>query len=80
MSKKSLSKAQKRAKKWRRENTKIIFINGKQKRVPRQRIDGLTEEEFIQRNADPLWLHQTGNWHLIKNDAPTMGVDGEIPF
>ena len=33
-----------------------IFINGSQKRVPRPPlIDGLSVEEFIDRNADPIW-------------------------
>jgi hypothetical protein len=53
--------AEKRA---RREQTRkymTVFMNGKQKRVPRpQLIDGLTVEEFIARNADPIWLHQNG--------------------
>jgi len=36
-----------------------IFINGKQKRVRRpQTIEGLDVDEFIRRNADPIWLHQ----------------------
>jgi len=35
-----------------------VFINGKQKRVKRpQTIDGLDMDEFIRRNADPIWLH-----------------------
>jgi hypothetical protein len=43
-----------------------IFINGKQKRVPRpQRIEGLPVDEFITRNADPIWLHQNEMWELI---------------
>jgi len=43
-----------------------IFINGKQKRVPRpQLIDGLTVEEFIRRNADPIWLHENGLWEMM---------------
>jgi hypothetical protein len=40
-----------------------IFINGKQKRVRRPpEIDGLPVDEFIARNADPIWLHQNGDW------------------
>ncbi len=36
-----------------------IFINGKQKRVKRPpTIDGLPVDEFISRNADPIWLLQ----------------------
>ena len=37
----------------------MIFINGKQKWVPREpMIEGMTVEEFIATNADPIWLHQ----------------------
>ena len=36
-----------------------IFVNGKQKRVKRPpTIDGLPADEFIRRNADPIWLLQ----------------------
>ena len=43
-----------------------IFINGKQKRVPRPlEIDGLPVDEFIARNADPMWLHQNEMWELM---------------
>ena len=51
------------------KNFMIIFINGKQKRVPRpQLIDGLPVDEFIARNADPIWLHQNGMWEFMPND------------
>ncbi len=44
----------------------IVFIHGKQKRVPRPpTIDGLPADEFIRRNADPLWLHQNEMWEYI---------------
>lgn len=44
-----------------------IFIGGKQKRVPRpQLIEGLTVDEFIRQNADPIWLHQNEMWELIE--------------
>lgn len=43
-----------------------IFINGKQKRVKRPlTIDGMDVDEFIKRNADPLWLHQNEMWEHI---------------
>jgi hypothetical protein len=49
-----------------------IFINGKQKRIPRPPlIDGLPVDEFIARNADPLWLHQNEMWELIPWDDAT---------
>jgi hypothetical protein len=47
-----------------------VFINGKQKRVKRpQTIDGLDMDEFIRRNADPIWLHQNEMWeYMIDED------------
>ena len=43
-----------------------IFINGKQKRVKRPpTIDGQDMDEFIRRNADPIWLHQNEMWEYM---------------
>lgn len=57
--KRKLTAAEKAEKKRRRKEYMTIFINGKQKRVKRPpTIDGLDVEEFIRRNADPIWLHQ----------------------
>jgi hypothetical protein len=48
--------AEKAARKRRREEFMTIFINGKQKRVRRPpTIDGMDVDEFIRRNADPIW-------------------------
>ena len=64
-----LTAAERRARKKPREEFMIIFINGKQKRVKRPpAIDGLPLDEFIRRNADPIWLHQNEMWELIGND------------
>ena len=47
-----------------------IFINGKQKRVKRPpTIDGMDPDEFIRRNADPIWLHQNEMWEYIDQDS-----------
>jgi hypothetical protein len=36
-----------------------IFVGGKQKRVRRPpMVEGMTPEDFIRANADPIWLHQ----------------------
>ena len=46
-----------------------IFLNGKQKRVKRPvTIDGMDVDEFIRRNADPIWLHQNEMWEYIENE------------
>jgi len=67
--KRKLTAAEKRARKKRREEFMTIFINGKQKRVKRPpAIDGLPLDEFIRRNADPLWLHQNEMWELMGDD------------
>jgi hypothetical protein len=58
--------AEKRAARERKKKFMTIFINGKQKRVPRPpTIGGLRVEEFIARNADPIWLHENGLWEFM---------------
>jgi hypothetical protein len=61
--------AEKRARREQKRKYMTIFINGKQKRVPRPpTIDGLPVEEFIARNADPIWLHQNELWEFMPTD------------
>lgn len=61
--------AEKRARRERRKKYQIVFINGKQQRVPREpMIDGMTVNEFIRRNADPIWLHQNEMWEFMEPD------------
>jgi hypothetical protein len=58
--------AEKRARRERQKKFMTIFINGKQKSVPRpQLIDGIDVDEFIARNADPIWLHQHELWEYM---------------
>jgi len=46
-----------------------IFVRGKQKRVRRPpMIDSMDVDEFIRRNADPIWLHQEGLWEYLMLD------------
>jgi len=64
-----LTAAERRARRERKRKFMTIFLNGKQKRVPREpTIDGIPVDEFIARNADPIWLHQEELWHLIPHD------------
>jgi hypothetical protein len=64
--KRRLSAAEKAAKKARRNKYVFVFINGKQKRVLREpTVDGLPLEEYIFRNADPIWLHINGMWEYL---------------
>lgn len=78
MSKKKLTPAQRREKKRRKQEFMTVFINGKQKRVRRPpTIEGLPVDEFIRRNADPIWLHQHGYWELLDEQAdPPEEPDG----
>ena len=68
--KKKLTPAQKRAKRAekaeRQKKYMWVFMNGKQVRVKRpETIDGMDVDEFIRRNADPIWLHQNEMWEYI---------------
>lgn len=64
--KRKLTAAEKRARRERKKNFMTIFINGKQKQLPRPpSIGGLSVEEFIRRNADPIWLHQNEEWWYL---------------
>lgn len=64
--KRKLTAAERKAKRERKKKYMFIFINGKQKRVPREpMIEGLPVDEFIARNADPIWLHQNEMWELM---------------
>lgn len=65
--KRKLTGAERRARRERSRKYMTIFINGKQKRVPRPpTIDGLPIEEFLAQNADPIWLHENGLWEMIR--------------
>jgi hypothetical protein len=33
-------------------------------------IEGLTVDEFIRRNADPIFLHQEGLWEYLEDIYP----------
>jgi hypothetical protein len=63
MSKTKRTSAAKRARRERKKRFMTIFMNGKQKQVPRPPlINGLPVEEFLARNADPIWLHENELW------------------
>lgn len=72
--KRKLTAAEKRVRRERKEKFMTIFINGKQKRVPRPpQIEGMDVDEFIRRNADPNWLHQNGLWEYMTLDDEADG-------
>lgn len=77
--KRKLTAAEKRAKKARRKKYQWIFINGKQVRIKRPpTIDGLPIDEFMLRNADPLWLHQNEMWEYIQPEPSLFPDEDEV--
>jgi hypothetical protein len=73
--KRKLTAAERAARRRRRREFEIAFVNGRQKRVRRPpTIDGLSAGEFIRRNADPVWLHENGMWELM-DDGPAAVED-----
>lgn len=67
--KRKLTAEERRAKRERKKNLMTIFVNGKQKRVPRPpTIEGLPVDEFIARNADPIWLLENGYYEFLDTD------------
>jgi len=69
MRKRKLNAAEKAEKIQRQKEFMTAFINGKQKRVRRPpTIDGVDVNDFILRNADPLWLHQNEMWENMTYD------------
>jgi hypothetical protein len=61
-----LNAAKKRSRRERKKKYQTIRVNGKQERVPREpTIDGLSVDEFIARNAGPIWLHQCSMWEYV---------------
>ena len=73
--KRKLTPAEKAQKK-KRQMELTLSINGKQKRVKRPpTIDGIDLDDFIQKNADPIWLHQNEMWENIDSEEPEE-IDG----
>lgn len=84
--KRKLIAAENAAKALRKAQFMTIFINGRQKRVRRPAsIGGQSVENFIARNADPMWLHQNELWEYLPQDESggsdsTADEDHGIPF
>ena len=78
--KKKLTPEQKAAKKKRREDYMTVFMNGKHKRIKRlPTIDGMDAEEFMRRNADPIWLHQNEMWEYIDQNEDEGDTADKMP-
>ncbi|MEZ8968434.1 hypothetical protein AB6E53_17280 [Vibrio breoganii] len=70
---KKLTKAQKKiraqAKRERQAKYEMRMINGEQVRVKREAtIDGMPVDEFLARNADPLFWHNNEMWMCIDDE------------
>ena len=67
--KKKRTPAQKAAKKERQKKYMTVFMNGKQVKVKKpELIDGMDKDDYIRRNADPIWLHQNEMWEYMESD------------
>ena len=78
--KKKLTPAQKRAKKAakaeRQRKYQWVFMNGKQVRIKRPpTVDGMPVDQFIEENADPIWLHQSELWELMPVEDALSGPE-----
>lgn len=77
---KKLTPAQKRAKKAakaeRQKKYQWVFMNGKQVRIKRPpTVDGIPVDQFIEENADPIWLHQNEMWELMPEEESIFEPD-----
>lgn len=78
--KKKLTPTQRRARKFakaeRQKKYQWVFMNGRQVRTKRPpTVDGIPVDQFIDENADPLWLHQNELWELIPVENSTSSFD-----
>lgn len=67
----------------------VFFVRGKERRRKVRTIDGMGVEEFIERNADDVWLVQHGYFEILhareeernRSERVTSGDAGsEDPF
>lgn len=91
--KRKMTAAQKRAKAERQKKYEWVFMNGKQVRIKRpEMIDGMLVDDWIEQNADDIWLTQNGMYDVLdarqrvqdrtENDTRKFNSneDREIPF
>jgi hypothetical protein len=70
MPRRRLSPKEKAEKKRRQLEYETVFLNGKQVRVKRPpTIDGMPVDDWLNQNADPIFLHQSERWDLMPIDA-----------
>ncbi len=67
--KRKRSAEEKAARDRRRQEYETVFINGKMKRIRRPpTVDGMSVDDFLRANADPIVLHQEGLWEYLETD------------
>ncbi len=53
-------------------------MSGKQVRIKKPpTIDGMPVDQYIEQNADPIWLHQNGMYEILHARE---NEEDEIPF
>jgi hypothetical protein len=72
----------KEAKAERQRKYEWVFMSGKQVRIKRRpTIDGMDVDEYIQRNADPIWLSQNGLYEFTEEDESQLDIGkDDLPF
>ena len=91
--KRKMTSAQKKAKAERQKKYEWVFMNGKQVRIKRpEMIDGMLVDDWIELNADDIWLTQNGMYDMLdarqrkRNETDNYAIsvynndDPEIPF
>lgn len=68
--KRKLTPEERRQRRERKKTMQCILIGGKQKWVRRPpEIEGLSADEFIACNADPIWLVQNEMWEYLDPES-----------
>lgn len=77
MGKRKLTADERAAKERRKAEFQTVFVGGKQKRVRRPpTIDGMSVDEFVRRNPDPIFLHEMEMWWLMEEPPASDQADG----
>jgi len=57
----------------------VFFVKGKQKRMKVRLIDGMPVNEFVERNADDIFLLQSGQYEILHEQEMRRSED-QSPF
>ena len=57
----------------------VFFVKGKQKRMKVRLIDGMPVNEFVERNADDIFLLQSGQYEILHEREMRRSED-QSPF